>query len=126
MSGASAVIEQFIDAINRQDIGRARKVMTSDATMRFPGGNTFTDVGAFIEWTKGRYRRAVYTYDSLEQLVIAGATIVYARGSIAGELNDGESFQGVRVVDRYTIENGLIRDKEAWSDMADYLRRKGS
>ncbi len=92
--------------------------------MTFPGGNVFTDVSAFIEWARGRYRAATYRYDSIDEMASGRDVVVYARGVIDGELNDGTTFSGIRVVDRFRIRDGKIVEKEAWSDMADYLRRK--
>jgi hypothetical protein len=125
MSQASSVISAFVSALSRQDRAAARELMADGAPMKFPGGAVFTDVGSFIEWARSRYRTADYRYDSMEELSVGGDTVVYARGVIEGELNDGAVFSGVRVVDRFKIRDGKIVEKEAWSDMADYLRRQG-
>ncbi len=123
-TSSSSIAREFIEAINDRDVSVARVMMADGATMTFPGGNTFTDVGAFLDWAKGRYRKAVYSYDDVEEIAAGSKTIVYARGSIEGELNDGEKFAGIRVVDRFEMIGGKIVRKEAWSDMADYLRKK--
>jgi len=123
-TSSSSIARKFIEAINDRDASVARTMMADGATMTFPGGNTFVDVGAFLDWAKGRYRKASYSYDNIEEIVAGSKTIVYARGSIEGELNDGEKFAGIRVVDRFEIADGKIVRKEAWSDMADYLRKR--
>ena len=38
---------------------------------------------------------------------------------------NGQAFDGVRYIDRFDIDNGLIASKEVWSDMADRMRRLG-
>lgn len=123
-AGSSSIVRKFIEAINDRDVSVARGMMADGATMTFPGGSTFTDVAVFLEWAKGRYRKAIYSYDNVEEIAAGDKTIVYARGSIEGELNDGEKFAGIRVVDRFEMVGGKIIRKEAWSDMADYLRKK--
>lgn len=122
---SSSIARKFVGAINGQDVALARAMMADGATMTFPGGNTFTDVGAFFVWAKGRYRRAIFSYDIVEEIATDSKTTVYACGAMEGELNDGETFAGVRVVDRFEMIGGKIIRKEAWSDMADYLRKKG-
>jgi limonene-1,2-epoxide hydrolase len=122
---SSAVIMRFIEAVNRQDVSTARATMWEGATLTFPGGNVFTDVGAFFEWTKGRYRQATYRYDTIEEIATEGGFVVYARGTIEGESNDGSRFSEIRSIDRFELADGRIVKKEAWSDMADYLRKNG-
>lgn len=120
-----AVVTAFVDALNRQDVPAARALMAERLDMVFPGQATFNDIGTFLDWAKTRYRRATYRYARLDTVPAGARAIVYAQGTIDGEMNDGETFRDVRVIDRFEIENGRIVRKEAWSDMADYLRKRG-
>jgi SnoaL-like domain len=122
---SSTIVTRFIEAINHRDEPTARSMMHEGATLTFPGGIVFTDVGAFFEWTKGRYRQANYSYSTLEEIATEGGFVVYARGTIEGEANDGSRFSSIRSIDRFELADGRILKKEAWSDMADYLRKNG-
>lgn len=124
MIGAAQVVSRFINAVNARDAESARTLLATGAELVFPGGNTFRDVGGFLEWTKGRYKNATYRYERIEELSADGDVVVYAAGTIDGELNDGSMFSGVRCLDRFQIHDGLISRKEAWSDMADFLRKR--
>jgi limonene-1,2-epoxide hydrolase len=121
----SRIVTAFVEALNRRDLGAARDLMAQPSEMVFPGSAVFDDIERFFEWAKIRYRYATYRYDRLDTIDAGERAIVYAVGSIAGEMNDGETFSAVRVLDRFEIEGGKIVRKEAWSDMADFLRRKG-
>jgi limonene-1,2-epoxide hydrolase len=121
----SNVVTAFAAALNRRDIDAARALMAVPTEMIFPGSTVFHDVGYFFEWTKTRYRRATYNYDRLDTVDGGENTVVYANGTIAGEKSNRETFSDIRVIDRFEIQNGRIARKEAWSDMADFLRRKG-
>lgn len=122
----SHVVTTFAAALNRRDIDAARALMVEPTEMIFPGSTVFHDVEHLFEWTKTRYRRATYNYDRLDTVDGGENTVVYAIGSIEGEMNNGETFSNIRVIDRFEIRNGKIARKEAWSDMADFLRRKGT
>ena len=50
-----------------------------------------------------------------------GASIVYCFGTLHGEALSGESFAGIRFIDRFTVAGGLIRDQMVWNDMAEML-----
>ncbi len=121
----SRVVTAFAAALNRRDVDAARALMIEPTEMVFPGSTVFHDVEHFFEWTKTRYRRATYNYDRLDTVDGGENSVVYAIGSIEGEMNNGETFSNIRVIDRFEIRNGRIARKEAWSDMADFLRRKG-
>ncbi|MNY77286.1 hypothetical protein D3C86_2171320 [compost metagenome] len=61
----------------------------------------------------------------MDAIELPHRVIVYATGSVDGTLLDGTRFEGVRYIDRFDIVNDKITRKEVWSDMADFLRRRG-
>lgn len=120
----AGVVAAFLDGLNRRDADTASALMADQAPMVFPGGAVFRDAVAFLKWAQTRYRRATYIYDRIDVVAKGNEAIVYAVGSISGEFNDGEAFSQVRMVDRFDVRGGKIVSKEAWSDMADLLRKK--
>jgi hypothetical protein len=121
---SKTIIQEFISAVNNRNAVAARRWLSPDAELRFPGDALFGDIEELLRWASTRYREAFYRYDSFEELSLPDREIVYARGRISGELNDGEAFSNVRVIDRFEISEGRIVSKEAWSDIADFLRKK--
>jgi limonene-1,2-epoxide hydrolase len=118
------VVASFLDALNRSDADAAGALTARQAPMVYPGGTVLHDVAEFLRWARTRYRRATYTYQRFDVIAQGDRAVVYAVGSIDGELNDGEAFSQVRVIDRFEVQDGIIVSKEAWSDVADLLRKK--
>ena len=52
-----------------------------------------------------------------------GITVVYCRGTLAGEWPDGRAFAGVRFIDRFEIDDaGRIVDQQVWNDLGEARR----
>ncbi len=118
-------IGRFIQAVNDGDAPRAQACLAPGARLVFPGPTVFHQVADFLEWSGPRYEKVLYTYGPMELVAGAGRTVVYAQGAVSGVFAGGVGFEGVRYVDRFEIENGLIVSKEVWSDMGDRLRKLG-
>ena len=44
---------------------------------------------------------------------------VYVSGTLSGEWPDGAAFTGIRFIDRFEVERGLIRCQDVWNDLAE-------
>ncbi|MNL34386.1 hypothetical protein D3C87_1563570 [compost metagenome] len=111
--------------MHRADAEAARRTLAPAYELVFPGPASFTNVGAIFEWFAKRYSVARYSYGAMDAIELPHRVIVYATGSVDGTLLDGTRFEGVRYIDRFDIVNDKITRKEVWSDMADFLRRRG-
>lgn len=122
---ARQLILEFIDAVHRGDAQAARCTLAPTYELIFPGPTSFTDVGLIFEWFAKRYSFARYRYGHMEVIESPERMVVYAAGSVEGTLLSGAHFDGVRYIDRFDIVAGKIARKEVWTDMADFLRRRG-
>lgn len=121
---ARELIERFIRAVNDGDAEGAQRCLAPDVRLVFPGPTRFERVADFLALSGPRYRRVAYTYGAMELAQAdPGRTVVYAQGTVDGVFANGQAFEGVRYIDRFEIENGLILSKEVWSDMAERMRR---
>jgi limonene-1,2-epoxide hydrolase len=117
-------VRAFMAAINGRDAPGAQALLSDGAKLVFPGGTSFRGVAQFLAWAATRYRWARYVHEEIDVVHESGRCIVYARGSVSGELNDGTLFDAVRSIDRFVVVDGRIELKEAWSDVGDMLRRR--
>jgi hypothetical protein len=44
---------------------------------------------------------------------------VYVYGTLAGQALDGSPFDGVRFIDRFALDDGLIVSQMVWNDLAE-------
>ena len=123
---ARELIERFIRSVNDGDADAAQRCLTPDVQLVFPGPTRFQRVADFLALSGPRYQRVAYTYGAMELAQNhQGRTVVFAQGTVSGVFANGQAFDGVRYIDRFDIDNGLIASKEVWSDMADRMRRLG-
>jgi ketosteroid isomerase-like protein len=111
------VVEEFFD---RMDDDRRRETVgdlfVEDATITLPG-ETFTGPDApteFLAFLAPRYEWAAKEFD---RWITAGDAVV-SIGTLYGVDTDGEEFSGVRYVDVYEVEDGLIRRLDVYNDLA--------
>jgi limonene-1,2-epoxide hydrolase len=124
------VVEAFLAALEARDLpAAARHLAPGGAAMTFPGGQSFADLESLVAWSKDRYRAVRKTYERIEELAVdaRGITVVYCRGTLAGEWPDGRAFAGIRFIDRFEIDDaGRIVDQQVWNDLGESLRGAGS
>jgi ketosteroid isomerase-like protein len=121
LSKAETIVRQYLDAMERRDLAAAKSFLAPGFFMVFPGGQRFTALEELVEWAKGRYRRALKTYERFD---VSGDT-VYCFGTLHGELLDGKAYSGVRFIDRFTVRDGKLVDQNVWNDMGEMRLRAG-
>jgi len=115
-------VRGFLSAMEQRDLPAAKAMLAPGFVMLFPGGVRMTALEELVEWAAKRYRLARKTYARFDVAPGAdGASIVYCFGTLHGEALSGESFAGIRFIDRFTIAGGLIQDQMVWNDMAEIL-----
>ena len=120
---ARSVVHAFIQAVNERDLEATRAATGPGLTMTFPGNTEMHSIDEFFTWVAGRSPKSAYLYDTIDVIEDGDALVAYASGSVEGETVSGLAFSGVRVIDRFVIRKGKVVQKEAWSDMADFMRR---
>ncbi len=115
----AALVQTYLDAMERRDFAAARGLLADDFTMIFPGGREMRTPEELAEWAAGRYRAARKTYDRVDEIPVEGGVAVYCFGTLAGEWRDGSPFADIRFIDRFTVAQGKIRDQRVWNDLAE-------
>ncbi|MDH3740750.1 MAG: tautomerase family protein, partial [Hyphomicrobiales bacterium] len=57
------VVEAFLKAMQARDLQAARKFLSDDFIMTFPGDVSFTRLEQLVDWAKTRYRSIAKTYE---------------------------------------------------------------
>lgn len=112
-------VTRFLRVMEARDLDAATAMLAPDFTMVFPGGVEMRRLEDLVAWSRTRYARVVKTFDRIDR---AGSAI-WVSGTLAGEWLDGSTFEGIRYVDRFEIDDGLIRRQEVWNDMGEVLRQ---
>ena len=115
--GPRALALRYLAAMERRDLDAARGLVSEDAVFVFPGGVRRSDLSAIVAGSSGRYRSIAKHIERCDLCERAdGTAVVYVLGSLYGQWPDGSTFSGIRFVDRFEIEGGLISRQEVWND----------
>ncbi|MEM9104642.1 MAG: tautomerase family protein [Pseudomonadota bacterium] len=117
---AGDLVRSFLAAMEARDLEKAQSMLGEGFTMHFPGAEPMHHLEELISWARPRYRFVKKTYEGFDVMQGPGAeTLVYCRGTLSGEWLDGSLFDGVRFIDRFEIEGGLLRRQDVWNYMAE-------
>jgi hypothetical protein len=119
-SAPEKIVRDYLDAMERRDLAKAKSFLAPGFHMVFPGGKRFDTLEQLVESAKGRYRSAKKTYQEFN----TSENLVYCFGTLYGELLDGTPYSGIRFIDRFTVRNGKLVDQMVWNDMAEVLGSK--
>lgn len=114
--GAAALVDAYLQACEDRDLDTAGRYLAPGAVLQFPGGVEYrslmelTDAPKLYSWVrKHRDRYAVATESD--------RTTVTSMGRLYGEWPDGTSFDGIRYVDVFVVEDELITSQLVWNDL---------
>ncbi|ETX28778.1 tautomerase [Roseivivax isoporae LMG 25204] len=114
-----ATVRRYLDAMEARDLDAARAMLGPRFSMNFPGTGPMTDLAELVAWSRPRYRHVTKTYEGMDVCPSPGPVTVYARGTLSGAWPDGDSFEGVRFIDRFELQDGLITRQDVWNDIAE-------
>jgi len=120
-SPAVALVRDYLTAMEKGDLDRARKLLAKDAIVVFPSGRRLESVDAIDAATRRRYRACNKTFERFDVIERPQGATVYCIGMLSGAWADGAAFSGIRFVDRFEIAGGAIVRQEVWNDSA-YVR----
>lgn len=115
MSAATETVTRFLRAMEARDLEAAAALLAPSFTMTFPGGVEMQRLEDLVAWSRPRYRSIRKAFDRVED----AGTAVWVSGTLAGEWPDGRAFEGIRYVDRFELQDGLIVRQEVWNDMGE-------
>jgi len=98
--------------------------MLSDSfQMEVANRKIFNDLSDFAAFSKTRQKGSKKTHDRFDEVPNGPSTIVYCSGTMAGSWLNGSSFEKVRFIDRFVVQDGKIADMKVWSDMGEFRPR---
>lgn len=112
------VVMTYLKAMEARDLDRAQALLAPGFEMVFPGTAPMQTLAELIAWAAPRYRFVTKSYEGVEAFQGARAT-VYTRGTLSGEWPDGTPFSGIRFIDRFELDGGLICRQDVWNDIAE-------
>ncbi len=113
------LVLDYLAAMEARDLDAAHAMLGVGFQMTFPGPQPMKTLTELIDWAKGRYRFVRKTNEVVEAFQAGGQTVVYVRGTLAGEWPDGRPFAGIRFIDRFEVTDGLIARQDVWNDLAE-------
>ena len=117
---AATCVMNFLAAMQARELDAAQAFLADSFEMTFPGGQRMRALTELVAWAKNRYERVEKTYTGIDESWTDAGTVVYARGTLSGIWLDGRPFEGIRFIDRFEIQDGLIVKQDVWNDMGEY------
>lgn len=118
-------VRRYLDLTEARDFAAASAMLADGFVMTFPGGVEMGALEELAAWAGDRYRAVRKTYERFDVAPIEEGAAVYCYGTLAGEWLDGETFDGIRFIDRFTVADGRLVDQRVWNDMGEVMRARG-
>lgn len=117
---AAALVKRFLKAMENRDLAATDTMIATDAKIIFPGGKAFKNQQDMVAAARGRYQWIKKEIEQIDTAVLSqGRVVVYVLGTLHGRNNFGVDFAGVRYIDRFEVEDGLIVSQQVWNDLAE-------
>ena len=116
---AAKIVRTYLRLVEARDLDAASEFLADDVLIVFPGGRTFESLTDQVASSAGRFRSVKKTLDQLDVVSDGAETTVYVYGTLAGQALDGSSFDGVRFIDRFALNDGQIVSQMVWNDLAE-------
>ena len=116
---AAKIVRTYLRLVEERDLDAASEFLADDVSIVFPGGRTFGSLTDQVASSAGRFRSVKKTLDHLDVVSDGAETTVYVYGTLAGQALDGSSFDGVRFIDRFALNDGQIVSQMVWNDLAE-------
>jgi hypothetical protein len=116
---AAGIVDKFLQLGEDRKIDEMQSMMAPNSKIEFPGGKRFNTQAEMVENAKGRYTWVRKHRDRCFVGVNGAQTTVTSIGTLYGENLAGVAFEGIRYVDVFVIENGLITEQMVWNDFCE-------
>ncbi|MEM1383542.1 MAG: tautomerase family protein [Pseudomonadota bacterium] len=113
------VVRGYLAAMEARDLTVAGGFLAAGFQMTFPGGVRMSRLEELVEWAATRYRAVAKTYNGFDTAPGGDHAVVFCHGTLSGTWLDGTEFEGIRFIDRFEVEGGLIRRQDVWNDLAE-------
>ena len=119
---ASDLVRDFLQAMQSGDLAHAQSFLSPDFRMCFPGGVVMLTLDELTAWAAQRYSHIGKHYEHFEESWQGDVTVVFCHGSLQGTWLHGESFEGIRFIDRMEVRGGQITRQDVWNDLAEHRK----
>ena len=116
---AAKIVRTYLRLVEARDLDAASEFLADDVLIVFPGGRTFESLTDQVASSAGRFRSVKKTLDQLDVVSDGAEATVYVYGTLAGQALNGSSFDGVRFIDRFALNDGQIVSQMVWNDLAE-------
>ena len=116
---AAKIVRTYLRLVEARDLDAASEFLADDVLIVFPGGRTFGSLTDQVASSAGRFRSVKKTLEQFDVVSDGAGTTVYVYGTLAGQALDGSSFDGVRFIDRFALNDGQIVSQMVWNDLAE-------
>ncbi len=118
-SDCKKIVTDFLAALEARKLEKASSALGEGFKMQFPGAPPMEKLSELVNWAKNRYRFVKKSIADVGAFQSGQTTIVFVHGTLSGEWPDGTNFSGIRFIDRFEIEDGLIIRQDVWNDIAE-------
>lgn len=118
-TGPAEIVRTFLRLMEARDLDAASTHLADGVSIVFPGGRVFTSLAEQVSSSAGRFLGVTKAFEHVDVTSASGQDIVYVLGTLQGEALDGSAFEGVRFIDRFVLEDGLIVSQMVWNDLAE-------
>lgn len=119
MNAAEKTVRDYLAAMEARDLVAARRFLAPAFKMEFPGPVQMTGLDELLAWAAPRYRFVRKTYSRIDTCGNDAEAVVYCFGTLSGAWPDGSAFAGIRFIDRFTLQGGLMIDQTVWNDLGE-------
>jgi phenylpyruvate tautomerase PptA (4-oxalocrotonate tautomerase family) len=113
-------VQSFLVALQARDIVAAQNHLHADFEMHFPGGVVMHSLEELEVWAQVRYQTINKHYEHMEESWQGEKTVVFCHGTLQGTWPNGQTFEGIRFIDRMEVRDGLISRQDVWNDLAEH------
>lgn len=117
---ASEVVTSFLNALAVRDLDLAATLLSANFAMVFPNNVQINTLQELVEWSRPRYRSIQKTIHHLDESWRGDGAVVYASGHLSGVFHNGDTFEGIRFIDRFEVVDGKIERQGVWNDLEAY------
>lgn len=116
---AAAMIDKFLQLNEDRKLDEVKRMIAPGCRIEFPGGIRFADMDEMVADAKTRYSWVKKHRDRYFVGVNGNQHTVTSIGTLYGVNLAGEGFEGIRYVDVFVIEDGLITEQMVWNDFCE-------
>ena len=114
---ASEVVTAFLNAMAQRDLDLAATHLSANFEMVFPGNVKMNTLQALVAWSRPRYQSITKTIEHLDESWRGDGAVVFASGHLSGVFHNGDTFEGIRFIDRFEVVDGKIERQDVWNDL---------